>query len=44
VIAGELFAIWQSATWDGQESANQLAACFLLVAIFVMQPDDRGAN
>jgi predicted small integral membrane protein len=40
VIAGEWFAMWQSTTWNGQESAFRFVASFLLVTIFVMQPED----
>jgi predicted small integral membrane protein len=39
VIAGEWFAMWQSATWNGQESAFRFVASFLLVTIFVMMPE-----
>ena len=39
VIAGEWFAMWQSATWNGQESAFRFVACFLLVTVFVMMPE-----
>jgi predicted small integral membrane protein len=41
VIAGEWFAMWQSATWNGQEAAFRFVASILLVAIFVMQPEER---
>ncbi len=44
VIAGEWFAVWQSATWNGQESAFRFVACFLLVTVFVMLPEERGAR
>ena len=43
VIAGEWFAMWQSATWNGQESAFRVLAAFLLVTIFVMQPKERAS-
>ena len=39
VIAGEWFAMWQSAAWNGQESAFRFVACFLLVTVFVMMPE-----
>ena len=39
VIAGEWFAMWQSTTWNGQESAFRFVACFLLVTVFVMMPE-----
>ena len=39
VIAGEWFAMWQSATWNGQESAFRFIASFLLVSVFVMMPE-----
>jgi predicted small integral membrane protein len=40
-IAGEWFAMWQSAAWNGHESAFRILALILLVLIFVMQPEDR---
>jgi predicted small integral membrane protein len=39
VVAGEWFAMWQSATWNGQESAFRFIASFLLVTVFVMTPE-----
>ncbi len=39
VIAGEWFAMWQSASWNGQESAFRFVACFLLVTVFVTMPE-----
>ena len=39
VVAGEWFAMWQSATWNGQESAFRFVACFLLVTVFVIAPE-----
>ena len=39
VIAGEWFAMWQSANWNGQESAFRFVASFLLVTVFVMMPE-----
>jgi predicted small integral membrane protein len=39
LIAGEWFAMWQSAAWNGQESAFRFIACFLLVTVFVMMPE-----
>jgi len=41
VIAGEWFAMWQSANWSGQQSAFRVLASYLLVVIFVMQPEER---
>jgi len=40
VIGGEWFAMWQSPTWNGQESAFRFVACFLLVTVFVMQKEE----
>jgi predicted small integral membrane protein len=39
-IGGEWFAMWQSPTWNGQESAFRFVACFLLVTVFVMQKEE----
>jgi len=39
VIAGEWFAMWQSTTWNGQESAFRFIASFLLITVFVMMPE-----
>jgi predicted small integral membrane protein len=39
VIAGEWFAMWQSATWNGQEPAFRFYVTALAVLIFVNQPD-----
>ena len=44
LIAGEWFAMWQSATWNGQESAFRFIACFLLVTVFVMMPETETSN
>ena len=44
LIAGEWFAMWQSPTWNGQESAFRFIACFLLVTVFVMMPEARGGE
>ena len=41
IIAGEWFAMWQSANWNGQQSAFRILASYLLVVIFVMQPEER---
>jgi predicted small integral membrane protein len=41
VFAGEWFASWQSATWNGQEYAFRFVVPLLLVMIFVMQPEER---
>ena len=40
VIAGEWFAMWQSATWNGQDAAFRFYVTVLAVLIFVNQPDD----
>src|SRR5215813_8659649 len=39
VAAGEWFAMWQSATWNAQESAFRFYVAILGVLIFVNQPD-----
>jgi predicted small integral membrane protein len=39
VIAGEYFAMWQSKTWNGQETAFRIATVILGVLIFVALPD-----
>lgn len=39
VIGGEWFAMWQSSTWNGQESAFRFYVTILAVLIFVMQSD-----
>ena len=39
VIAGEWFAMWQSATWNGQEAAFRFYVTVLAVLIFVTQKD-----
>jgi predicted small integral membrane protein len=39
VVAGEWFAMWQSATWNGQEGAFRFYTAVLAVLIFVNQPD-----
>jgi predicted small integral membrane protein len=39
VVAGEWFAMWQSATWNGQEAAFRFYVAVLGVQIFVNQPD-----
>ena len=39
VIAGEWFAMWQSATWNGQEAAFRFYITVLAVLIFVVMPD-----
>ena len=31
--------MWQSASWNGQESAFRFVASFLLVTVFVMLPE-----
>ena len=39
VVAGEWFAMWQSATWNGQEAAFRFYMAVLGVLIFVGLPD-----
>lgn len=39
VVGGEYFAMWQSQTWNGQESAFRFYMAVLGVMIFVNQPD-----
>jgi predicted small integral membrane protein len=39
VIAGEWFAMWQSATWNGQDAAFRFCITVLAVLIFVNLPD-----
>jgi predicted small integral membrane protein len=39
VVAGEWFAMWQSATWNGQEAAFRFYVAVLGVLMFVNQPD-----
>ncbi len=39
VVAGEWFAMWQSATWNGQEAAFRFYMTALAVLVFVMLPD-----
>ncbi len=39
VVAGEWFAMWQSATWNGQSAAFRFYLTALAVLIFVNQPD-----
>jgi len=42
VIAGEWFAMWQSAHWNGQEAAFRFVVSIILVMIFVLQPEEKG--
>lgn len=39
VVGGEWFAMWQSPTWNGQESAFRFYMTLLAVLIFLMQPE-----
>lgn len=39
VIAGEYFAMWQSQSWNGQQTAFRLTMVILGVLIFVSLPD-----
>lgn len=38
-IGGEWFLMWQSETWNGQESAFRLAVIFGMVLLYLVQPD-----
>ena len=40
VVGGEWFSMWQSAKWNGQESAFRFYVTILAVMIFVNQRDD----
>jgi predicted small integral membrane protein len=39
VVAGEYFAMWQSQTWNGQETAFRITMVILGVLIVVILPD-----
>jgi predicted small integral membrane protein len=39
VVGGEWFAMWQSPTWNGQQSAFRFYMTLMVVLIFLMQPD-----
>ena len=39
VVAGEWFAMWQSATWNGQDAAFRFYVTALAVLVFVTMPD-----
>jgi len=39
VVAGEWFAMWQSATWNGQDAAFRFYVTALAVLVFVNMPD-----
>ena len=39
VVGGEWFQMWQSKTWNGQETAFRFIACIGLVLIFLNQRD-----
>jgi predicted small integral membrane protein len=41
VIAGEWFAMWQSAHWNAQEAAFRFVVPIVLVMLFVLQPEER---
>ena len=43
VVAGEYFAMWQSADWNGQEAAFRFYMTLLVVLIFVCQKDEDSA-
>jgi len=38
-IGGEWFLMWQSRTWNGQETAFRNFAVIALVSLFLLQPD-----
>jgi predicted small integral membrane protein len=38
-IGAQWFLMWQSPTWNGQEAAFPLFACFMLVLLYVSLPD-----
>ena len=40
VVGGEWFGMWQSPTWNGQQSAFRFYMTLLAVLIFLMQRDD----
>jgi predicted small integral membrane protein len=42
VIAGEWFAMWQSAHWNAQEAAFRFVVMIMLVVVFVLQPEEKG--
>ena len=42
VIAGEWFAMWQSAHWNAQEAAFRFVVMIVLVVVFVLQPEEKG--
>ncbi len=44
VVAGEWFAMWESQTWNGQESAFRFYMTVLAVLIFVAMPDGDAAS
>ena len=39
IIGGEYFSMWQSASWNGQESAFRFYVTVLLVLLVVLQPE-----
>jgi predicted small integral membrane protein len=39
VVAGEYFAMWQSQSWNGQETAFRITMVILGVLIFLILPD-----
>lgn len=39
VVGGEYFAMWQSATWNGQQAAFRFYVTVLAVLIFVTMPE-----
>jgi predicted small integral membrane protein len=44
VVGGEWFAMWQSKTWNGQQSAFRFYLTALAVLLFVNQPDKEPAR
>ena len=39
-VGGEWFAMWQSATWNGQQKAFEFTAMISAVLIVVLLPED----
>lgn len=44
VIGGEWFQMWQSPTWNGQQSAFRFTMTILAVVIFITQPEPVSAD
>lgn len=43
-VGGEWFMMWQSATWNGVNSAGRLFAIHALILLWLTQPDPNFAN